>query len=63
MPERQQIKQIDIGDLTENVTSAVRRALEAQQPPRFWRPPRIICGLILEPLNLPLEQEGPVKPQ
>ena len=51
MPE--QIKRIEIGDLTEAVTSAVNRALQAQKSdepvPSPWRYPRIIIGLIYEP--------------
>jgi hypothetical protein len=52
MPEA---KRIDIGDLTEAVTVAVQRAiathkLAANNP---FRNPRIICGLIIEPQNLP----------
>lgn len=47
MPE--QIKRIDIGDLTEAVTTAVQRSLATQKPDPLWRNPRIICGLIIEP--------------
>lgn len=47
MPER--IKRIEIGDLTEVVTSAVNRALASSPDPVPWRNPRIIIGLIYEP--------------
>jgi hypothetical protein len=51
MPEPQQIKRIDIGELTENVTIAVQRALEAQKAGSqgLFRNPRIIVGFIIEP--------------
>jgi hypothetical protein len=46
-----QIKQIDVGDLTESVTSAVQRVIASQGDPPLWiRPPRIICGLIIDPI-------------
>jgi hypothetical protein len=57
VPERQ-IKQIDIGDLAETVTTAVGRALEAQKGAALLRNPRIICGFILEPLYPPLTEPG-----
>jgi len=62
MPERQ-IKQIDIGDLAENVTTAVQRALEAQKGSGLWRNPRIICGFILEPLFPSSSELGPLQKQ
>jgi hypothetical protein len=45
--EPENIQKIDIGDLTQNVTAAVQRAIEGQTA----RPPfgRIIIGLIFEP--------------
>jgi len=48
MPVPKQIQRIDIGDLTEAVTTAVQRALQAQKGDLF-RNPRIIVGFILEP--------------
>jgi len=56
MPE--QIKRIDLGDLTEAVTTAVHRSLAAQKTDPIWRNPRIICGLIFEP-NFPRPVGGP----
>jgi hypothetical protein len=47
---------IDLGDLTETVLSAVSRALEerpAAQRTLFPHPPRIICGIILDPGEVP----------
>lgn len=49
-------KAIDLGDLTETVLSAVSRALEerpAAQRTLFPHPPRIICGIIIDPAELP----------
>jgi hypothetical protein len=46
MPE--EIKRIDIGDLTEAVTTAVHRALEAQKTSRLWTNPRIIIGFVID---------------
>jgi hypothetical protein len=49
-------KAIDLGDLTETVLSAVSRALEqrpAAQQTLFPYPPRIICGIILDPGEVP----------
>ena len=48
---RQETKRIEIGDLTESVTLAVQRALEASKagPGSPLRRARIICGIILEP--------------
>ncbi len=54
MPE--QIKRIDIGDLTEAVTTAVHRALEAQKTSRLWPNPRIIIGFVID--NPPLPEIG-----
>ena len=48
MPEPQQIKRIDIGDLTENVTIAVHRALEAQKAAPLIKNPRLIIGIIID---------------
>ena len=49
MPEPQ-IKRIEIGELTEAVTTAVNRALASTPEPIPWRRnPRIIIGLIYEP--------------
>jgi hypothetical protein len=48
-------KAIDVGDLTETVLSAVSRALEerpAAQRTLFPSPPRIICGIIIDPGEL-----------
>jgi hypothetical protein len=47
MPQEPEIQKIDIGDLTQNVTAAVQRAIEGQTA----RAPfgRIIIGLIFEP--------------
>ena len=45
-------KSIDLGDLTEVVIGAVNRALNerpATEQALFPRPPRIICGIILDP--------------
>jgi hypothetical protein len=63
MPE--QIKRIDIGDLTEAVTTAVHRTFEAQKLPRGWPYSRIIIGIILDPGNpwQPGQPGGPSKPQ
>jgi hypothetical protein len=50
-----QPKAIDVGDLTETVLSAVSRALEerpAAQRALFPHPPRIICGIIIDPGEL-----------
>jgi hypothetical protein len=46
-----EIQKIDIGDLTENVTAAVQRALEARGGPGNTPPPfgRIVLGIIIEP--------------
>ena len=62
MPE--QIKRIDIGDLTEAVTAAVNRAVQAQKTPAFLNR-RILIGLVIEPTFPPLPGEpggtgGPV---
>lgn len=49
-------KAIDLGDLTETVLSAVSRALDQQpaaQRTLFPSPPRIICGIIIDPNELP----------
>jgi hypothetical protein len=58
------IKPIDIGDLTESVTSAVQRVLASQKENAlFVRPPRLICGIIFEPQPNPwiLKDEGSLK--
>jgi hypothetical protein len=49
-------KAIDVGDLTEVVLSAVSRALDerpAAQQALIPHPPRIICGIIIDPGELP----------
>jgi hypothetical protein len=48
MPE--EIKKIDVGDLTQNVTAAVQRTLEARTGPTAFG--RIIIGIIIEPQAL-----------
>ena len=59
MPEPRQIKHIDIGDLTEAVTSAVHRALEAQKPVgHYWPLHPIIIGIVIGPFTPP-EPPGP----
>jgi hypothetical protein len=56
MSEPKGPKAIDLGDLTQSVLSAVSRALEerpAAQGALFPHPPRIICGIILDPGEVP----------
>ena len=62
MPESQ-TKRIDVGDLTEVVTSAVSRAIEAQKPPGYWPGNHhIIIGIIIgdpwppRPIDSPLSK-------
>jgi len=47
---------IDLGELTEAVTRSVRRALEARPvvaaTPGVFRNPRIIIGVIFDPVEL-----------
>lgn len=59
MPE--QIKRIDIGDLTEAVTTAVHRAVEAQKQ-SLWKNPRIVIGIWIEPHYPPAPGTGPSTP-
>jgi hypothetical protein len=44
-------KSIDVGELTEVVTTSVQRALQDRGGTEgfFLRPPRIIVGIIIEP--------------
>jgi hypothetical protein len=55
-PEPPGSPKIDLSDLTEAVTGAVRRAIEARQvtegTPEVFHNPRIIVGFILEPTFL-----------
>jgi hypothetical protein len=48
---KEEAKRIEIGDLAEQVTLGVQRALEASKasPNKPFPHPRIICGIILEP--------------
>lgn len=49
---KEELKRIDIGDLTEAVTLAVQRAIASRKaidPINPFHNPRIICGLIIEP--------------
>ncbi len=47
------VQRVDLGELTEAVTSSVRKALEERPPtentPLVFRNPRIIIGIIVEP--------------
>ena len=59
---KEEIKRIDIGDLTEAVTVAVQRAIKSnvRDVNDPWHHPRIICGLILEPhqwFEVPTQQQ------
>lgn len=49
-------ERIDVGELTETVIASAQRALTQREGGSlFLRPPRIICGIILEPA---IEEEG-----
>jgi len=52
-------KQIDIGDLSEAVITSVQRALSSAKQESveklYIRPPRIICGFIIDPSEVPLD--------
>ena len=50
------VEKIDVGELTETVIASAQRALgERKGASLFKVPPRIICGIILEPA---LEEAG-----
>jgi hypothetical protein len=55
-PEPPGKPKIDLADLTEAVTSSVRRVLEereiSEKTPGVFRNPRIVIGVIFEPADL-----------
>jgi hypothetical protein len=63
MPNPQPLPpKIEVADLTETVTAAVLRAIKSvsvkgDPQPNPWRNPRIICGIIAEPVFLRAEGE------